>query len=60
MKSKTLSVSLCVIGIGLTWAQLHERIRELEGVKQWTARRRFDAMKAAHVIRQSGEKYRLK
>lgn len=47
-------------GVGLTWEQLHTEIETKEGCSRGTARRRFDAMKMAHVIRQTGEKYQLK
>ncbi len=43
--------------VGLTWAQLHERIEEKEGVGRSGARKKFDALIAAKVIRKSGEKY---
>ena len=47
-------------GVGLTWKETHERIKKIEGLKsQSGARKKFDALLAAKVIRKSAEKYRL-
>jgi hypothetical protein len=44
----------------LTWKQMHERIQELEGLKsQSGARKKFDALVSAKVIRKVGDKYQL-
>ncbi len=45
--------------VGLTWAQLHERIESIEGIGRSGARKKYDALISLSVIRKSGDKYRL-
>ena len=49
----------CPEGVGLTWAQVHERIEKTDDIKRSGARKRFDKLVVARVIWKSGEKYRL-
>jgi hypothetical protein len=46
--------------IGLTWAQVHERIEDLHGVKREGARRQFKGLVDGHHIQKKGEKWHLK
>lgn len=46
-------------GAGLAWEELHQQIEKTEGVGRSGARKKFDAMRVAKVIRKSGERYRL-
>jgi hypothetical protein len=45
--------------VGMTWEQLHQRIEEIEGVGRSGARKKYDALREAKVIRKSGERYRM-
>ena len=46
--------------VGLAWMETHERIKKTDGLKSKSgARKKFDALLAAKVIRKSGEKYWL-
>jgi hypothetical protein len=38
---------------GLTWSEIHERIREVNGIEQSGARKRFDKLKAARLIKKN-------